>query len=66
MPFNAALPPEVTFDTLSGWLKSMPPAIEKPHGAPPDSVTVNDAIFLFLLSLSEDSKAVQVTRKKDE
>ena len=47
IPFIAALPPLVTLLTFNGWLKSMPPAIEKPHGAPPVSVILNAAIFLF-------------------
>ena len=65
IPFSAAFPPVVTFETFNGWLKSTPPAIENPHGAPPLSVTVKAAIcFSFdAKSLWKWSKIVSTKKR---
>lgn len=65
IPFSAAFPPVVTLEMFNGWLKSTPPAIENPHGAPPLSVTVKAAICFSsgAKSLWKLSKIVSTKRE---
>ena len=42
----------LTFEIVSGKLKSDPPVIENPHGGPPDNSTTNDIFFLQFLKIS--------------